>query len=218
MSFVTVTRGRGKAFVQAVLSQDAASIASQEAEIARRVRLEVSRLRAEAEADARKQGEAQARAALAPDAAALKTALAVLHETWAQLAAPLAQKEQELAGLVTELSFLLAQHITGVEAAANPASLQKLVERLIAEAAAERGPRQTLLIRLNPENHAQLSALIPPETATLLADDTVAPGGALVEISAPDGDPMDKIEWDASLSGRLDAIRTALALPGSASP
>jgi flagellar biosynthesis/type III secretory pathway protein FliH len=216
MSFVT--RGRGKAFVQAVLSQDAATIAAQDAEIARRVRQEVSRLREKAEADGRAQGEQAGRAALAPDAAAMQSAATALNDAWAQLAAPLAGKEHDLAQLVTELSFLLARHITGVEAATNPASLQSLVTRLIAEAATERGPRQTLLLRLNPADHAQIAAVIPTETANLLADESIAQGGARIEIIAPEGDPIDKIEWDATLTGRFEAIRTALGLSPTEPP
>lgn len=216
MSFVTVTRSRGKAFVQAVLAHDAASIAAQEAEISRRVRAEVNRLRMQAEAEGRAQGESEARNALAPDAAALKTSIAALSEAWNQLAAPLAQKEHELAALVTELSFLLARHITGVEATTNPAGLQGLVTRLIAEAAAERGPRQTLLLRLNPADHAHLAPFIPAETAQLLADESIAQGGACIEIITPEGDPIDKIEWDATLKGRFTAIGDAISLPGSA--
>jgi flagellar biosynthesis/type III secretory pathway protein FliH len=211
MSFVT--RGRGKTFVEAVLSQDAATIAAQEADITRRVRQEVSRLRDKAEAEGRAKGEAEARAAMEPQAAALQTALAALNDAWGQLAAPLAAKEHDLAELVTELSFVLARHITGVDSSTNPEALQNLVTRLIAEAATERGPRQTLLLRLNPADHAHLSTVIPRETANLLADDAITQGGARIEIITPEGDPIDKIEWDATLDGRLDTIRTSLSLP-----
>ena len=218
MSFVTTSRNRGNAFVQAVLSQDAATIAAQEAEIARRVRNEVNRLRADAEAQARTQADAQARETLAQRDAAVNTALAALAAAQAQLAAPLAQKEQDLAALATELAFLLARHIIGVEAAANPAGLQNLLTRLIAEAEAERQPRQTLLIRLHPTDHTYLTPHVPPEVAQLLAGKTIAQGGALLEIVTPDGDPAAKTEWDATIPTRLNTIRTALALPGSAAP
>jgi flagellar assembly protein FliH len=217
MSFVTVTRSPANAFVNAVLRQDDATLAAQEAEIARRVRLEVSRLREKAEAEGRAQGEAEARGAMAEQAAALQSAADALRAAWGQLAAPLAAKEQDLAELVTELAFLLARHITGVEAATHPAVLQNLVTRLITEAAAERGPRQTLILRLHPADQAHLAAAISPETATLLADDTIAQGGARLEIITPDGDPIDKIEWDATLDSRFDAIRTALGLPATRS-
>jgi flagellar assembly protein FliH len=216
MSFVTISRG--KAFVDAVLSLSAAEIAEREAEIARRVRQDVGRLRDRTEAEARAAGEAAARAALAPEQAALAAAASAFTQASAQLAAPLAQKEHEIAELVTELAFLLARHIIGAEASSNPASLQHLVTQLLAEAAAERGPRQTLLLRVNPADQAHLAAHIPAETASLLADANIAQGGALVEIITQDGDPIDKIEWDATLQGRLETIRQALALPPEVAP
>jgi flagellar assembly protein FliH len=218
MSFVTVTTGRGPDFVKAVLAQDAALAASQEAELARRVRSEVAKLRHQVEAEARAAAEAAFRAESAPQTEALNSALAALNQAWGQLAAPLAQKEHDLAELVTELAFLLAKHIIGAEAAANPASLHALLTQLLEEAAAERGPRQTLLLRVNPTDHAYLSPRIPAEVAHLLADEKIAAGGALLEIITPDGDPIDKIEWDATLSGRLETLRTALTLPGSGAP
>ena len=210
MSFVTISRG--KAFVDAVLRLDAADLAEREAEIARRVRQEVTRLRDKTEAEARASGEAAARAAMAPEIAALAAATGAFVQASAQLAAPLAQKEHELAELVTELGFLLARHILGLEASTNPASLQSLVAGLLAEAAAERGPRQSLLLRVNPADHAQLAPHIPPEAASLLADAKISAGGAMVEIITPDGDPIDKIEWDATVQGRLETMRQALAL------
>jgi flagellar assembly protein FliH len=210
MSFVTVSRAKN--FLDAVLSQDAAASAEREAEITRRVRSEVTKLRDKTEADARAAGEEAARAGMAPQAAALDLALHALNAACAQLTAPLAQKEHEIAELVTELAFLLARHIIGQEASANPGALQNLVTTLLAEAAAERGPRQTLLIRVNPADHTSLSAHIPPEAASLLADAQIAPGGALIELITPDGDPHDKITWDATIQGRLETLRQALAI------
>jgi chromosome segregation ATPase len=214
MSFVTISRN--KAFVQSVLSQDAAEIAAQEAEIARRVRQEVVKLREAAEAEGRASGEASVRTAMAPRAAALETAIAALLEAAAQLAAPLAQKERDLAELSVELAYLLARHISlGTDA--SPANqqgggLQALVTKLLDEAAAERGARQMLRLRLNPADQLQLDGKIPPESAQLVADDKIAHGGAVVEIVTPDGDPVDKVEWDATLHGRLETIRAALGL------
>lgn len=209
MSFVTISRN--KTFVQHVLSQDAAEIAAQEAEIARRVRQEVAKLREAAEVEARAAGEAAIRAAMAPRAAVLETAIAAVQEVAAQLAAPLAQKERDLAELSVELAYLLARHISlGTDA--SQGGLQTLITKLLDEAAAERGARQMLRLRLNPADQLQLDGKIPAETAQLVADDKIAPGGAMVEIVTPDGDPVDKVEWDATLHGRLETIRTALGL------
>lgn len=213
MSFVTISRG--KSFVQTVLSQDAAGIAAQDAEIARRVRQEAAKWRDAAEGEGRAAGEAAARAAMAPRAAALDSALAALAGAAAQLVAPLAQKERDLAELAVELAFLLARHIS-LGAETSQTALQGLVTKLLDEAAAERGARQVLRLRLNPADQLQLDGKLPPETAQLVADEKIAPGGAVVEIITPDGDPVDKIEWDATLQGRLETIRAALGLPKEA--
>ncbi len=209
MSFVTISRN--KAFVQNVLSLDAAEAAAREAEIARRVRQEVGKLRAAAEAEGHATGDADSRALMAPRAAVLETAITALQEAAGQLIAPLAQKERDLAELSVELAFLLASHISlGVENGAG--GLLGLVTKLLDEAAAERGARQVLRLRLNPADQLQLEGRIAPEAAQLVADDKIAPGGACVEIITPDGDPVDKIEWDATMHGRLETIRTALGL------
>jgi flagellar assembly protein FliH len=209
MSFVTISRN--KAFVQNVLSQDAADIAAQEADIARRVRQEVGKLREAAEAEGRAAGEGAARTLMAPRAAALETAITALAEAAGQLTAPLAQKERDLAELSVELAFLLARHIS-LGAEASSAGLHGLVTKLLDEAASERGARQVLRLRLNPADQLQLDGKFPPETAQLVADDKITPGGAVVEIITPDGDPVDKIEWDATMQGRLETIRAALGL------
>ena len=166
MSFVTVSRNRNKAFVQTVLSQDASEIAAQEAEIARRVRQELAKLRGQVEAEARSGAEAAAEVALAPRLAALESAMASVQAASAQLLVPLGQKEQDLAELSIELAFVLARH------------------------------------------------KISRDAVQFLADDKIAPGGAMVEIMTPDGDPVDKIEWDATLPGRFGTVRAALGLHG----
>jgi flagellar biosynthesis/type III secretory pathway protein FliH len=206
MSFVTISRN--KTFVQSVLSQDAAVVAAQEAEIARRVRQEVTKLRDAAETEGRAAGETAIRAVMAPRAAVLETAISALRLAATQLAAPLAHKERDLAELSVELGFLLARHISlGADE-----NLLGMVTKLLDEAAAERGARQILRLRLNPADHLLLDGKLPPESAELVADEKTAPGGAVVEIITPDGDPVDKIEWDATLHGRLETIRAALGL------
>jgi flagellar assembly protein FliH len=213
MSFVTVSDARNEAFVQTVLAQDTADLAAQEAEITRRVRQGITKLREKAEAEAREAGLLAARAEMAPLNEALASAVTALHTAAAQLSEPMAKKERDLAALVTELAFLLARHIIGAGAGSNIEGLHTLVTTLLEEAAAERGPRQTLQLRMNPADHAQIAPLFETQTAQLIADEKIAPGGAVAELSSPEGDPLDKIEWDASLQGRADAIRNALGLP-----
>jgi flagellar assembly protein FliH len=221
MSFVVKPRRRAKSGLSADLADAAVAIdvaddaldAEMQAEIAQQVQREVARLRAQAEAEGHAEGAEEGhRAAQAQAAAALESAVAALREAWTQLAAPLARKEHDLAELVTELSFALARHMVGVEVNANAESLETLVAQLIREAASERGPRQSIVVRLNPADHALLQPVTQIEEVHLLSDAAISRGGALVEIIAPDGDPVDKIEWDATIETRIASIQEALAL------
>jgi flagellar assembly protein FliH len=184
--------------------------------VAAEVAATVATLRIQAEAEGRANGEAAGRQAAQSEASAsLSTAVTALRDAWSQLAAPLAQKEQDLAELVTDLSFELARHIVGVEVSANADSLKSLVAKLILEAAAERQPRQSIVVRLNPADHLLLSPVMQLDDGHLMSDAAIARGGAIVEIVAPGGDPNDKIEWDATIGARIENIRAALALHDS---
>jgi len=204
MSFVVVGRNRR--------ADEAATAGEGNATNADAARAQIAKLRAAAEAEGRAHGEAAARAAAAAQSARLRNAAAALHDAWTQLAAPLARKEHDLAELVTELAFVLAQHIVGVEVTMNASGLKTMVARLIEEAAAERTPRQSLVIRLHPADHALIEPLTKIDNAHLLSDVAITRGGALVEILAPDGDPIDKIEWDATIEARVETMRMALGL------
>jgi flagellar biosynthesis/type III secretory pathway protein FliH len=214
MSFVTVSRNRAKNFVQTVLARDAAEIAAQEAEIQRRVKQEVAKLRDAALAEAKTEGEEAIRAEMAPQQEKLIQALAVLENSIAQLAAPLAHKEEELAGLVLDMAFLLARHIAGGESGNAKAELARLVKTLLQEAAKERGPRQSMRLHLNPSDLSTLKGQLAEETLALVPDDSIAQGGALLELLTEEGDRLDKAEWDAKLENRFTTIHAALALPG----
>jgi flagellar assembly protein FliH len=213
MSFVTIGRQRGQAFVQAVLAQDAAQLAAQEAELARRVRQEVGRLKAEAVAEGRAAGEAEGLAAMAPHVARVEAALAVLNAALGQLAAPLAAKEAELAGLVTELGFVVGRHLAGVELSGSPAGVQALVGRLLAEAASARGAAARLRLRVSPADAASLAAQAGGLAVALLEDPGIAAGGVVLELLDEAGDAAPLAAWDATLARRIAAMRIALGLP-----
>ncbi|MBW4024872.1 MAG: hypothetical protein HIU92_17385 [Proteobacteria bacterium] len=208
---------------EALRPADAES-ADREAVIAERVEQEVGRIRARAEADGRARGEAMAQrtaeataAAAAAETAGISAAVNALDNAWTQLAAPLAQKEQELADLVMELAFELARHIVGLELALRPESVAPLVDGLVEEACRARTVQQSIVIRLNPADHGIVEPRMAIEHAHLLADAQIERGGAVVELIASGGDPIDKIEWDGTLASRLDTVRAALGLPGPAS-
>ena len=81
---------------------------------------EIARLRAAAEAEGRAAGaQAGHAAAQAQTASLAQPAIKALEEAWNQLGAPLRQREQDVAALVTDLAFELARHIVGVEVTTN---------------------------------------------------------------------------------------------------
>ena len=158
--------------------------------------------------------EAAARAAMAPQREKLVRTLAILEQAAAQLAAPLALAEQDLAELVLDMGFQLARHIAGGESGNARTELARLVKTLLKEAAAERGPRQTMRLHVHPSDIPALQEKLPGEALALVPDDSITPGGALLELVAEDGDRLDKTEWDARLESRFTALRESLALPG----
>ena len=183
-----------------------------EAEFNRRVQQEVNRLRAQAEVDGRTKGEAEGRALLAPELAAMQSAVSVLTGAAGQLAHPLAEKERELADLVTEMGFLLARHIIGREVSLNPASLVAMVRKLVEEATEEKRPRQKLILKVSPTDYQHIFKDLGTEDVEIRQDATVTKGGALVEVVSSDDDPINIIEWDATLKSRMENMRTALLL------
>jgi flagellar assembly protein FliH len=187
--------------------------------VERRVSEEIVRLRAAAEAEGRAAGEQAGHAAARAETASLaQPAIKALQEAWNQLDAPLRQREQDVAALVTDLAFQLARHIVGVEVATNAEGLRALVTQLLQEAAAERTSQQRIVVRLNPADHAVLEKLLVLEDGKLTPDRAISRGGAMVELSAPEGDPLNRIEWDARLEPRIAAMRTDLGLRDKAGP
>ncbi len=212
MSFVKISRNHD--FVQTVLARDAAEMAAQEAEIQRRVKQEITKLRDTTMAEVKAAGEAAARIETALQREKLARALTLLEQTAEQLVAPLALKEQDLAELVLDMAFQTARHIAGGVSGNARAELAGLVKTLLQETATERGPKQSLRLYLHPSDLSTLKGLLPDETLMLVPDDGITPGGALLELQTDDGDRLDKAEWDARLESRFTALRAGLALPG----
>jgi flagellar biosynthesis/type III secretory pathway protein FliH len=181
--------------------------------VERRVIEEIARLRAVAEAEGRAAGEQAGHAAAQTQTASLaQPAIKALEDAWNQLGAPLRQREQDVAALVTDLAFELARHIVGVEVTTNAEGLRVLVTRLLQEAAAERTSQQRIVVRLHPTDHAVLETLLVLEHGSLSPDPAISRGGAMVELIAPEGDPLNRIEWDARIEARTASVRTALGL------
>ena len=207
MSYVT-TRRHVQSEVQA---EPAIDVMAEMVE--RRVGEEIARLRAAVEAEGRVAGEQAGHAAAQAQTASLaQPAIKALEEAWNQLGAPLRRREQEVAALVTDLAFELARHIVGVEAKTNPDGLRVLVTQLLEEAASERTAQQRIVVRLHPTDYEVLEKLLVLEQGKLTPDPAISRGGAMVELIAPESDPLNRIEWDASIEARIATVRVALGL------
>lgn len=225
MSFVLVQKEPETAL--AAMSEEAAAMAAAEVEataqrVADRVAERVSALRSAAEAEGRAAGEAMARAAAEAarigQEAAIATAISAFSAAAAEFVAPLAQKEQELAALVTELAFMLARHVVRQEVILRPDSVRSLVATLLDEAVRDRHSGQSIVVRLNPQDHALIAPQFDLAQVHLLADGQIERGGTLVELLTGDGDPIDKVEWDAQIGSRLETMRSALLGEDSGPP
>lgn len=216
MSFVLASRHRQKnrdttnqADLQ--LENDA-----QEQEIQRRVQSQLAQLQQTTMDAARAAAEEAARMALLKLEEQLQQALSALQAANAQLAAPFAQKEQDIAELVLDMAFQVARHLTGEHNTQDQSSLLALITKLLIEASAERTTRQSMIVRLHPSDLSTLKDKLPQADIDLVADTSLSPGDAFVELALKDGDPLDKTEWDARLGSRLEALRNAV-FPASGS-
>lgn len=216
MSFVLVPRHGGKnqditAPVASAQGNDAL-----EQEIQRRVRQELERLHQTTVDAATSAAEEAARTSVLSLEEQLRQALSALQAANTQLAVPLARKEQDLAELVLDMGFQLARHIIGEHVQQDQAPLLELVTKLLHEASAERTAQQDIIVRLHPSDLAVIQDKLPAIDIELIADTSLAPGDALVELAMKNGDLLDKAEWDARLETRLEAIHNVL-LPASRS-
>lgn len=223
MSFVLLQRAPEVLLSVMTEEEETAAAAALEAEVSRRVAAELEACRAGAEAEGRVAGEEAVRRLAAAEQQrrdlAMQSAIAAFTTAAAELVAPLAAKEQALAGLVTELAFGLACHLLRQEVAQRPDSLRQLVADLLIEAAAERHGGQSIIVRLNPEDHAIIAAQFAQQPQVhLLADAQILRGGTLVELLSASGDPIDKVEWDARLGSRMEVLRLALLGDRSEAP
>lgn len=203
MSFVLVSRNKQKA-------GSAPEVGPHEQEIQRRVQQELEQLRPSVQAEGMAAAEAVARAALQPLEAQFQHALSALEKANAQLAAPLAQKEHYLADLVLDMAFQLARHIVGTQVTQDQAPLLDLVKKLLEEAGSERTAQQNLTLRLSASDLPFVKDRLARNDVILIADESLRPGDALVELAADNADPLDRTEWDARLESRFEGLRQAL--------
>lgn len=189
----------------------------QDNEIQRQVQSEVSRIRGKAEVEGREQGINEGRALIAPQLAALQSAANALLDAIEKIAHPLSGKEREIADLITETSFCLAKHLVGREVALNRNAVTSLVRELLDEAIANQAPGQRIVVKIAYADLEIVRSAFPGEAIEFKAAD-IAQGGVILDLISATNDPFNKLEWDATIEGRLKALGGALRLTPAVGP
>ena len=140
--------------------------------------------------------EQEAAARLRADQQAL---VATLSDAVAQCQAALAERQELLAAEAVELGLRIAEAVVGRELAAMDDAGAEALRRALAEVP----PTVTATVRLHPADAAALDrTVIEDRPVTVVADPSVATGGAVLETEAT--------TVDASLEKALARVREAL--------
>ena len=138
----------------------------------------------------------------------------------AELGRPLTALEQPVEEAMVALALEVARCVVGDEVRRSHEFLARLVREAIAKVPLEMGIPRVLL---NPADLELMRKLVPevePASATLLADETIDPGGCLV-IADGEGQPIKDRRWnpraaegasqvDLTLSSRWRAVMLAM--------
>lgn len=125
---------------------------------------------------------------------------------------PLKTLKNDIAESVIEGAQSLADLMVACHIQADTDALNAVLSEILSEAAEMGGPGQKLLIRVSPDSRETIGALADEYGAELVADETLNAGDCRVTLAKDNGDPVNKIEWDATLRARWNAIRKALGL------
>jgi flagellar biosynthesis/type III secretory pathway protein FliH len=132
--------------------------------------------------------------------------VAALEEKIEGLARLVEDCRPALAQAIVNHSVRLAEAVTGSPAAIDRRDLQ---ERLIGEAASERGERMRLICRANPTTLGDLAEVLHRVECVCEPDAALAVGGILLFLTEPDTNRLIA-EWDASVERQIASLRAGL--------
>lgn len=152
---------------------------------------------AEGHADGHAAGSQEVRDALAvPTRLATEQAVLRFDEVLASLTQQLGQLQERMASTVLQMACELARQVVRRELSTDAQSLQPVVTEAMALLMSDSLP---VTVRLHPDDLAALEAgwinKAAPETPRLVADDTVSPGGCLVQSSGGVIDATIEQRW-----------------------
>lgn len=151
----------------------------------------------EGHADGHAAGSQEVRDALAvPTRLATEQAVLRFSELLAGLNEQLGQMQERMAHTVLEMACELARQVVRRELATDTPSLQPLVTEAIATLVADNQP---VTVRLHPDDFAALEAgwvnLSEPDAPRFVPDDTITPGGCLVQAKGNEVDATVEQRW-----------------------
>lgn len=164
---------------------------------------------AEGFSEGRKAGLGKAREEIAAQLADERDDIAAMVKT---LTDPWKTLRADLAEAITGAAVEVARAVVGQVQGADTAALKRVVDEILVESARVGGSGNTLRIRANPKNAALVLEWAGAAGAEVVADEKLGPADVRAELTRGDGDPADRIDWDATLESRWKAIRQALGL------
>jgi flagellar biosynthesis/type III secretory pathway protein FliH len=210
MSYVRSLKRRG--FIEAVVRHDHADMAEREADLERRVKLEVGRLREMAFAEGWASGETAAKASYLERKSEVARLQAILEKVIAEFSRPLQVLRDDIADFITECSSDIARHVVscGLE---REVSLRQVVGEILNEIDESDVKRIGVTeIRVNPDDVAFLGGIVGDQSVKVIGDNVILPGGVLVEIIPMDGDSRNRVGWDALIETKFELFRQALGI------
>lgn len=151
------------------------------------------------------QAQAEVEAQLVDARANLEAATKALAEPWKAM-------RGDIADAIVESAVHLARAMVGQLPDMDPVLMQRIVEEILDEASGMGGGGHAVRFRVHPANQPNVTHWTAACGAEVAADDRLGRADVLAEWVGKDGDPMNRIDWDASLEGRWRAIRRALGL------
>lgn len=158
------------------------------------------------------QGLANARQAIDEHMAQEKAQIEALTSALTQ---PLKTLKGDIADAVTDAAVQLARVIVNQTVAVDPHALEGIVREILTEAEEANGNGHHLKLIVCPDMRASIESLARGHSVEVVADERLTQGDIRAVMTRDSGDPVNKIEWDATLENRWTAIKKALGLAES---
>lgn len=128
------------------------------------------------------------------------------------LNAPWATFKDAIAETITSAALALAKAIVPRLQTGNVESLKGVVDDVLQEALAVRGEGNVLRLYVGSGNKTQVAHWTREDKVEVVVDPKLGPADLRAELIRGDGDPVNRIDWDAAVATRWKAVEQALGL------